>query len=82
MLIYKHEHPQEVEEILDLQKIPDIKFTEDFDVLGVEGDNFQSMMALLSCYKNSIKLCYADVPYNTGKMGLWLSQLMKTKEKI
>jgi adenine-specific DNA-methyltransferase len=66
MLIYKHEHPQEVEEILDLQKIPDIKFTEDFDVLGVEGDNFQSMMALLSCYKNSIKLCYADVPYNTG----------------
>jgi adenine-specific DNA-methyltransferase len=66
MLVFKNEIPKELEEIIDLKKIPLFDLPDDFDVLGLKGDNLHGLISAISCFKNSIKLIYADVPYNTG----------------
>jgi adenine-specific DNA-methyltransferase len=66
MLIYKNEIPKEYSEILDEIKVPYIDGFTESDVVGICGDNLQSMIALEPFYSNRIQLIYADVPYNTG----------------
>jgi adenine-specific DNA-methyltransferase len=66
MIVYKNTVPVEYKDILSGEKIPQIKVNEDFDVLGIKGDNLQSLLGLIATHKNSIRMVYADVPYNTG----------------
>ena len=66
MIVYKNTIPDEYKEILSGYKVPTISLDKDSDIVGIKGDNLQSLIALTATHKNSIKMVYADVPYNTG----------------
>jgi adenine-specific DNA-methyltransferase len=82
MLVYKNTVPDEYKEILNGQKVPCINFQDNYDVLGVEGDNLQSLISLTCKYKNSIKLIYADVPYNTGNNDFLYNDVFNKTDSI
>jgi len=82
MVVYKNTVPNEYKEILDGVKIPNINFSDEFDVLGVKGDNLQSLIGLSSIYKGKIKLAYADVPYNTGNEDFIYNDTFNTTDSL
>lgn len=82
MLIYKNTIPSELSEILSGDKIPFINFEDEFDILGIKGDNLQGLYALLETHKSSVKLAYADVPYNTGNKDFIYNDTFNTTESI